>query len=65
VDSNLYFILVRDDPTILVVYVHALEKLITMCKQDLDLEFEMKDIDLMHYFLGLEVWRQPGEIFLG
>jgi hypothetical protein len=56
VDSNLYFILVRDDPTILVVYVDALEKLITMCKQDLDLEFEMKDIDLMHYFLGLEMW---------
>jgi hypothetical protein len=25
----------------------------------------MKDIDLMHYFLGLEVWQQPGEIFLG
>ena len=52
----MYFILVRDDPTILVVYVDALEKLITMCKQDLDLEFEMKDIDLMHYFLGLEMW---------
>jgi hypothetical protein len=25
----------------------------------------MKDIGLMHYFLGLEVWQQPGEIFLG
>ena len=25
----------------------------------------MKDLGLMHYFLGLEVWQQKGEIFLG
>jgi hypothetical protein len=25
----------------------------------------MKDLGLMHYFLGLEVWQKPGEIFLG
>jgi hypothetical protein len=25
----------------------------------------MKDIVLMHYFLGLEVWHVSGEIFLG
>ena len=25
----------------------------------------MKDIGLMHYFLGLEVWREQGHIFLG
>jgi hypothetical protein len=25
----------------------------------------MKDIGLMHYFLGLEVWKVSGEIFLG
>ena len=24
----------------------------------------MKDIVLMHYFLGLEVWQRPSEIFL-
>jgi hypothetical protein len=23
----------------------------------------MKDLGLMHYFLGLEVWQKPGEIF--
>jgi hypothetical protein len=28
-------------------------------------EFEMKDLGLMHYYLGLEVWQKPGEIFLG
>jgi hypothetical protein len=25
----------------------------------------MKDLGLMHYFLGLEVWRGNGETFLG
>ena len=25
----------------------------------------MKDIGLMHYFLGLEVWQEQGHIFLG
>ena len=25
----------------------------------------MTDIGLMHYFLGLEVWHEPGHIFLG
>ena len=24
----------------------------------------MKDLELMHYFLGLEVWQRPGKIFL-
>jgi hypothetical protein len=60
-DSNLYFSLVSDDPLILVLYVDDLfltgsEKLIEECKESLALEFEMKDIGLMHYFLGLKVW---------
>jgi hypothetical protein len=25
----------------------------------------MKDLGLMHYYLGLEVWQKHGEIFLG
>ena len=28
-------------------------------------KFEMKDLGLMHYYLGLEVWKKPGEIYLG
>jgi hypothetical protein len=27
--------------------------------------FKMKEIGLMHYFLGLEVWKISGKIFLG
>jgi hypothetical protein len=55
---------------ILVLYVDDLfltgaENLVTSCKKDLAKEFEMKDLGLMHYFLGLEVWQREGEIFLG
>ena len=33
-------------------------------KKKLAEEFEMKDLGLMHYFLGLEVWKSSEEIFL-
>lgn len=39
--------------------------LFDQCKRDLVAEFEMKDLCLMHYFLGLEVWQKIGKIFLG
>ena len=37
--------------------------MITSCKEDLAREFEMKDMGLLHYFLGLEIWQWDGEIF--
>eukprot|EP00253_Pinus_taeda_P026482 PITA_26482 len=40
------------------------EKLIRSCKEDLAREFKMKDMGLMHYFLGLELWRGDGETFV-
>eukprot|EP00253_Pinus_taeda_P032986 PITA_32986 len=40
------------------------DPLIHKCKRELASEFEMKDLGLMHYFLGLEVWQKPREIFL-
>eukprot|EP00253_Pinus_taeda_P003965 PITA_03965 len=39
--------------------------LIWDCKKNLATEFDMKDLGLMHYFLGLEVWQHKGEFFLG
>ena len=38
------------------------EALILHCKRKLASKFEMKDIHLMHYYLGLVVWQRPGEI---
>jgi hypothetical protein len=68
-DSNLYFKVMNDEPVILLLYVDELfltgeENLITECKKNLASEFEMKDLGLMHYFLGLEVWQSPKRIFL-
>jgi hypothetical protein len=69
-DPNLYLLTKGGDILILVLYVDDLfligaETLIVACKQDLAKEFEMKDLGLMHYFLGLEIWQQEGEAFLG
>ena len=60
-DSNLYFKVVGNLPLILVLYVDDLfltgdEHQIAQCKRELTFEFKMKDLGLMHYFLGLEVW---------
>eukprot|EP00253_Pinus_taeda_P035809 PITA_35809 len=65
-----HFIVVGEEPLILVLYVDDLiitsvERLIEGCKRDLASEFEMKHIDLMHYFLRLEVWQEEGHFFLG
>jgi hypothetical protein len=68
-DPNLYFIFVGIDLLILVLYVDDLfhtsvKNLIAWCKENLLVEFKMKDISTMHYFLGLEVWQRTREIFL-
>jgi hypothetical protein len=59
----------NNEPVILLLYVDDLfltgeEKLITEYKKRLASKFEMKDLGLMHYFLGLEVWQSPERIFL-
>jgi hypothetical protein len=68
-DSNIYFKIMDNEPVILVLYVDDLfltgeENLISECKKRLATEIEMKDLGLMHYFLGLEVWQSPERIFL-
>jgi hypothetical protein len=69
VDPNLYYKVEHGFPLILVLYVDELfltgdEKIIVGCKRVISLEFKMKDLGLMHYFLGLEVWHRSDEIFL-
>ena len=61
-DPNLYFKTDGDDMIIFVLYVDDLliigkEHLIKKSKQELTIEFEMNDLGLLHYFLGLEVWQ--------
>eukprot|EP00253_Pinus_taeda_P003619 PITA_03619 len=65
-DANLYH---EGKPLIIVLYVNDLiltgdDQLIQSCKEDLAREFEMKDMGLMHYFLGMEVWQKGGEVFV-
>ena len=48
-------------PLILLLYIDDLfitggEHLIDAWKKDLVSEFEMTDLGLMHYYLGMEVW---------
>ena len=62
--------MVENEPLVLVLYVDDIfltgsSRLIKDCKRNLEAEFDMKDLGLMHYFLGLEVWQKIGEIFLG
>jgi hypothetical protein len=70
VDPNLYYKVEDSGPVILISYVDDLfllirdEKLITQCKRMLASEFEIKDLGMMHHFLGLELWEKPNEIFL-
>ena len=38
--------------------------MISDTKRNLAAEFEMKDLGMMHYFLGMEVWQSADGIFL-
>eukprot|EP00253_Pinus_taeda_P002945 PITA_02945 len=68
-DPNLYYLVIENEPLILVLYVDHIfliesSRLIKDCKKNLATKFDMKDLGQLHYFLGLEVWQQKGEIFL-
>ena len=41
------------------------EELIKDARRRFDIEFEMKYLGMMHYFLGMEVWQSVDGIFLG
>ena len=68
-DPNLYYKRDKDDMVILILYVDDLlitgdDHLIDQCKKDLIREFEMKDLGLLHYFLGLLVRQNADSIIL-
>eukprot|EP00253_Pinus_taeda_P030894 PITA_30894 len=68
-DTNLYFKVENDRPLILVLYVDDLfltgaDPLIHQCERELASKFEMEELTLMHYFLGLEVWQRASEVFV-
>jgi hypothetical protein len=69
VDANLYYKVDNGESLILILYVDDLfltrvDHIITWCNHELDSKFEMKDLRMMHYFLGLEVWHRTDEIFM-
>ena len=60
-DSNLYYKVEYGNPVILLLYaddlfVIGMDVLINDMKRNLATEFEMKELGMMHYFLGMEVW---------
>ena len=60
-DSNLYYKVKDGNPMMLLLYVDDLfvtgmDGLIVGTKRKLAAKFEMKDLGMMHYFIGMEVW---------
>ena len=69
-DSNLYYKVEEGNPVILLLYVDDLfvigvDELIADTNRKLATEFDMKDLGMMHYFLGMEVWHNADGISLG
>ena len=60
-DSKIYFKVEDGRPMMLLLYVNDMfltgkEELIKVAIMRLFFEFEIKDLGMMHYFLGMEVW---------
>jgi len=68
-DPNIYY-KVEDSGTVIFLlymddkFLTGDEKIIVECKRNIALEFEMKYLGMMHFLLGLEVWKKPDENFL-
>ena len=69
-DSNLYYKVEKGNPVILLLYVDDLfvtgiDGLIADTKRKLVAKFEMKGLGMMHYFLGMDVWKNADGISMG
>ena len=47
------------------LFVTGMDGLINNMKINIATEFEMKELGMMHYFVGMEVWQTTDGIFLG
>ena len=47
------------------IFMIGMDGLIADMKRKLAAKFKMKDLGMMHYFLGMEVWQSADGIFLG
>ena len=70
VDSNLFFEAEGKIPVMLLLYVNDLfltgkQELIRDARRRLAFEFETKDLGMLYYFLGMEVWQSVDGISLG
>lgn len=59
-----------DERVIILLYVddlilNGVEDRIEECKKQLAAEFYMKDLGSLHYYLGLEIWQGPDEVYFG
>ena len=70
VDLNLYIYRENGLSTVIVLYVDDLiitggnVEHIAQTKASLQSEFEMTDMGLLHFFLGLEIWQDQSGIFI-
>ena len=69
-NSNLHYKVEDGNPVMILLYVDDLfvtgmNGLIADIKRKLVAEFEMKDLGMMHYFIGMEVWQNADGISLG
>ena len=47
------------------LFVTCMDGLIADTKRKLAVEFEMKDLGMMHYFLGMDLWQNANGVSLG
>ena len=69
-DFNLYYKVEYGNPVILLLYVDdmfvtGVDGLTADTKRKIATEFEMRDLGMMHNFLGMEVWKNADGISLG